>query len=119
MHTILFEDKIRTVYFISEKIILSIVQDALDLMIAAQEKNAGLIILNKENISSDFFNLGTGFAGEVLQKFMNYNMKFAVIGDFCKLSSNFKAFILECNRGTQFMFADTIEIIRNSRISVA
>ncbi|MCK7528774.1 MAG: DUF4180 domain-containing protein [Ignavibacteriales bacterium] len=31
---------------------------------------------------SDFFDLKTGIAGEILQKFSTYNVRLAILGDF-------------------------------------
>jgi len=38
--------------------------------------------LNKSAICDDFFDLSTGLAGEILQKFVNYHVKIAIVGDF-------------------------------------
>ena len=35
----------------------------------------------------DFFILSSGLAGEVLQKFVNYGMKVAIVGDFSRYTS--------------------------------
>jgi hypothetical protein len=90
-------------------ILIKTTQDALDLMADVDSRDSKKIILYKENISPDFFNLITGLAGEILQKFVNYRIKLAVVGDFSKLSKNFNAFIVECNRGSQFFFAASLE----------
>lgn len=58
--------------------------------------------------STDFFDLSTGFLGEVLQKYANYFFKMAIIGDFSKYPSQvLPDFIRESNRGRQFFFVDT------------
>ena len=45
-------------------------------------------------------------AGEILQKFSNYRMKLAIIGEFEKYKSkSLKAFITESNRGNLIFFA--------------
>jgi len=94
----------------SDKIILNKVQDALDFMADADYNGAQKIILNKENIHPDFFKLATGLAGEVLQKFVNYKIKLAIVGDFSKYQSKpLQDFIRECNRGNQFLFVPDIE----------
>ena len=39
----------------------------------------GGLVLDEKNLSPDFFDLKTGLAGQVLQKFVNYRTKLAVI----------------------------------------
>ena len=39
----------------------------------------GGLVVTEANLCSDFFNLRTGFAGEVLQKFANYRAKLAIV----------------------------------------
>ena len=53
----------------------------------------------------DFFNLRTRLAGEVLQKFINYQIKVAIVGDFTIYSSkSLKDFIYESNKGSNIFF---------------
>lgn len=81
------------------------VQDALDLMATAQyQGGSGKLIFYKESLSEDFFDLKTRFAGEVLQKFSNYNVQLAIVGDFSRHKSRaLRDFIYECNNG-KFVF---------------
>jgi hypothetical protein len=39
----------------------------------------GGLLLDESNLSPDFFDLRTGFAGEVLQKFTNYRVRLALV----------------------------------------
>ncbi len=58
-----------------------------------------------------FYDLKTQIAGEILQKYANYRVKLAIVGDFEKYTSNsLKAFILECNRGNQIFFCSDLDI---------
>lgn len=95
----------------SDKPIITDPQSALDFMMTVQfEADTNRIALNKEAISEDFFVLSTGLAGEVLQKFINYNVKFAVFGDFSKYTSKpLKDFIYESNQGNHIFFVSTEE----------
>ena len=64
--------------------------------------------MNKLAIAEDFFKLSTCFAGEILQKFINYHIKFAIIGDFsCYSSKPLKDFIYESNHGKDVFFVST------------
>lgn len=89
----------------SDKIIIRDVQDALDLMADCDYKGARSIIIGKENITPDFFNLKTGLAGEILQKFSTYNVRLAIIGDFSEYDSkSLRDFIYESNKGGKILF---------------
>ncbi|WP_088011080.1 DUF4180 domain-containing protein [Gottfriedia acidiceleris] len=92
-----------------DSVILMNEQSALDLiMTISYDHKSNRIALNKEAISEDFFNLSTKLAGAVLQKFVNYNIKFAIIGDFSSYTSKaLKDFIYECNKGKNVFFLST------------
>lgn len=52
-----------------------------------------------------FFILRTQLAGEILQKFINYQAKLAIYGDYTKYTSKpLKDFIYESNKGNDFFF---------------
>lgn len=86
-------------------------QSALDMAMAAKyETGATSFVLDKNDIAEDFFILSTGIAGEILQKFINYNIKAAIYGDFSKYTSKpLKDFIYEANCGKDFFFTATKE----------
>ncbi|MEI6387980.1 MAG: DUF4180 domain-containing protein [Spirochaetota bacterium] len=74
--------------------------------------NAGarIVILHVSQIHPDFFRLGTGLAGEILQKFANYRVRCAIIGDFSSYRSPaLQAFIRESNRTGQIVFVPDLE----------
>ncbi len=63
------------------------------------------IIINKSAICEDFFHLSTKIAGDILQKFINYHVKTAIIGDFSAYTSkSLKDFIYESNNGKDIFF---------------
>lgn len=63
----------------------------------AETKN---IAINKKMITEDFFILSTGLAGEILQKYINYDGRIAIYGDFSHYTSKpLKDFIYESNKG--------------------
>ncbi len=100
----------KIVEIISDAVEISDAQSALDLMTDVGYIGAWTMIVYKENISPEFFDLKSGLAGEILLKFSNYQMKLSIVGDFSNYSSNsLKAFIAECNRGKQFFFAPDID----------
>ncbi|MEL7657822.1 MAG: DUF4180 domain-containing protein, partial [Bacillota bacterium] len=68
------------VYIKSEGILITDSQSALDLMMTVKyETDCTRIIIDKEAIIEDFFRLSSGIAGEVMQKFINYQFKIAIV----------------------------------------
>jgi hypothetical protein len=90
----------------SSEIEISDVQGALDLMASVKYTDGcDKIMIKKSNITEDFFELRTRLAGEILQKYSNYNVKIAIVGDFDGYNSkSLKDFIYECNKGMQVFF---------------
>ncbi len=85
--------------------VISTTQDALESMADAYYQGAEHIIWHQRNLTLEFFDLNTGLAGEVLQKFSNYRLKLIIIGNFQAFaSSSLEAFITESNRGRQIAF---------------
>ena len=94
----------------NEKFIIAQTQDILDLFGDLVSDNCNRIIIHERNLHSDFFQLKTGLAGDILQKFSNYKVKLAIIGDFSKYKSkSLHDFIRECNKGSMIFFLDTLD----------
>lgn len=97
---------------VCEDMLIKNVQDALDLMVNPALGGARKIILQKKNIHPSFFILTSGLARDVLQKFVNYQVQMAVVGDFneeCE-DEDVNSFIIESNRGKDFFFLGDTEI---------
>lgn len=79
---------------------------AMDLLATARyETGCSALVLFKEQLDEAFFRLSTGLAGEALQKFVNYQMKLAIVGDFDRCDSKpLRDFIRESNEGRQICF---------------
>ena len=92
---------------------LATVQDATDLVGNASYSGATHMLLPAECLDASFFDLRSGFAGEVMQKFVNYHLRLAIIGDFERYgSASLQAFIREANAGRHFAFvADRSEAL--------
>jgi hypothetical protein len=92
----------------SEGPLLKDVQSALNLIATASyEADVNRIAFDKNQVHPDFFRLGTGLAGDVLQKFTNYGVKAAFYGDFTAMtdkSEPFRAFVKESNAGNCIFF---------------
>ena len=95
---------------ISDDIVLQTVEDAVDLIGNMSYQGFDKLIIHEENIISDFFELKNKIAGNILQKFSQYSMPLAIIGDFEKYESkSLNDFIFESNKGSQINFVTTIE----------
>ncbi len=93
----------------SNELIIKDVQSAIDfIMTIKYETNCNKIALNKEAVCDEFFILSKGIAGEILQKFINYQTKFAIYGDYSKYTSKpLKDFIYESNNGKDIFFVNS------------
>lgn len=86
------------------------VEDALDLLGNLFYQYGDKVILHAQSIVPDFFDLKSGLAGEVLQKFSNYRVRLAIVGDFTQFTGkSIQDFIYESNKGRQINFAATID----------
>lgn len=96
----------------NDTVLISDVQSALDLMATVQyEADSKRIAINKSLISESFFDLKTRLAGDILQKFINYSVKIAIVGDFSMYTSkSLKDFIYECNKGKDIFFLATKQL---------
>ena len=107
IHTI---DDRKIAEIISDNIVLQTVEDAVDLIGNMSYQGFDKLIIHEENIISDFFELKNKIAGNILQKFSQYSMLLAIIGDFEKYESkSLNDFIFESNKGSQINFVTTIE----------
>ena len=107
IHTI---DNRKIAEIISDNIVLQTVEDAVDLIGNMSYQGFDKLIIHEENVISDFFELKNKIAGNILQKFSQYSMPLAIIGDFEKYESkSLNDFIFESNKGSQINFVTTIE----------
>jgi hypothetical protein len=82
-------------------------QDAVDLIGKTFENRATLIVIPVECLDDEFFQLKTRIAGELIQKFVQYRRRIAIVGDisgFLAESSALRAFVNESNRGKEVWF---------------
>ncbi len=86
------------------------VQDILDIMGDLFPLDCKKFIVHEANLHPDFFDLKTGLAGDILQKFSNYRVQLAVIGDFSKYESkSLRDFIYESNKAKLIFFVPDME----------
>jgi hypothetical protein len=90
-------------------------RDAVDLISAASEHRAALILIPVQRLGDDFFDLRTHIAGQIAQKFAMYGARVAIVGDLPQRigeSKSLAAFVAESNRGHHLWFVETLEQLR-------
>ncbi len=81
--------------------------DAGDLIGAAWGEQAALVAVPLARLDPAFLDLKSGLAGEVIQKFVNYGLRLAIVGDISAEVAASRAlhdFALESNRGRHIWF---------------
>lgn len=84
----------------------------MDLIADGRSNSADLVVVPAARFSPEFFQLRTRIAGDLLQKFVNYQLRLTILGDLSKQASeshSLQAFIRESNRGTHLWFLNTID----------
>ena len=82
-------------------------QDSVTLIGNARSQNATLIAIPVARLAPDFFRLRTGMAGDMLQKFVMYGVRVAIVGDISQQiagSTALRDFVIESNRGNSIWF---------------
>ncbi|MEJ2884417.1 DUF4180 domain-containing protein [Pedobacter sp. GR22-6] len=96
---------LKTAEIIGDELLIVNPEDTLQLIVDIYYQGFDRIVIHEKNITSDFFDLKTKLAGEILQKFINYKMSLIIVGDFNKYSSDsLKDFIYESNKGNRINF---------------
>jgi hypothetical protein len=86
---------------------ISTSDDVNDVIGSAWGESISLIALPVARLDPEFFRLRSGLAGDILQKFVNYRLPVAVIGDiaeFTAASDALRDFVWESNRGDHVWF---------------
>ncbi|WP_261512483.1 DUF4180 domain-containing protein [Chryseobacterium paludis] len=95
---------------VTDELIIQSAQDSLDLLGNIYYQGFDRLIIYEKNMTPDFFDLKTKIAGDILQKFSNYRMPLAIIGDFKKYESkSIKDFIFESNKTRHINFVAVLE----------
>jgi hypothetical protein len=87
---------------------IALAGDANDLIGDAFSVRAEMVVIPVKRLSPAFLDLSSRLAGEVLQKFTNYHLRVAILGDIepaLAASSALRAFVAESNRGKGVWFA--------------
>lgn len=85
-------------------------QDAVDLVTLCGENDTGLLMIHSAALDEDFFKLKTGVAGKMMQKFVNYGIRVAVIvPQETAAKGRFREMVIETNRGNLFRVFNSSE----------
>lgn len=103
-------NEIKIAEIVSDEMIIQSAQDGLDLLGNVYYQGFDKVIIYENNITPEFFDLKTKMAGDILQKFSNYRMGLAIVGDFEKYQSkSIRDFIFESNKTKHINFTETLE----------
>ena len=90
---------------LSDTVLIKSPEDAAQLLNDLYYQGFDGIIIKAGQLAPDFFELKTGLAGEVLQKFSNRRVRLAIIGDFKYIESkSLRDFVFESNKGNLIKF---------------
>jgi len=97
--------------FVSQDIIINTIAEGIDLVGTLYYQGFEGVIIHRDTITPDFFDLKTKIAGEILQKFSNYRIRLAIVGNFeSNTSKSLKDFIYQFNRGRQVNFVTSVPL---------
>jgi hypothetical protein len=99
----------RIAEIISDIVVIHNASDGLNLMGNLYYENYDGILLHEHLLSPDFFNLSNGMAGEILQKFSNYRMQLAIVGNFENYThKSINDFMFESNKTGHIIFVGSV-----------
>ena len=94
--------------------VLATERDATDAVAAGWSAGAGMVAIPLSRLPDDIFTLSNRRLGEMMQKFVNYRMRLAILGDIgpaIAASDAFRDFVREANRRPEVWFvADIAEL---------
>ena len=89
-------------------------RDAADILGETFSEHARLVVIPTSRLTPAFLDLKTRLAGDLLQKFVNYDRRVVVVGDIAQAvsaSNALRDFVRESNRGkTVWFVADMAEL---------
>ena len=114
------EQEKRIALLAAEEPVITDTGSALEVIMAVRhEAGAERLAVRKSALCEEFFHLRTGLAGEILQKFINYQVKVAIYGDYSLYKSKaLRDFFYESNQGKDIFFTaaeeEAIERLANA-----
>ncbi|WP_288195011.1 DUF4180 domain-containing protein [uncultured Phyllobacterium sp.] len=98
---------LRVLLFAGEGDKLAAARDANTFLSETWAQDATLAVIPVSRLGDDFLDLKTRIAGEVIQKFVNYQIRLAILGDisaWADTSKPLRDFVYETNRGRSLWF---------------
>jgi Domain of unknown function (DUF4180) len=89
--------------------------DAIEVIGEALHQSVELVGIPVERFGDDFFQLNTRIAGEIIQKFVMYKLRVAIVGDISRhveASLALRDFVYEANRGNQLWFVASLSELK-------
>jgi hypothetical protein len=84
------------------------VRDSTELAYACSDADTDLLLIHSGALPSEFFQLPTGFAGEFVQRLVNFRLRTAAVFDpDGSYPERFREFLLEARRHPQFRAFDS------------
>jgi hypothetical protein len=86
--------------------------DVLDLLGQMYGLHVSWVVIPVDRLVSDFFRLRTGIAGEIVQKFVQYQNRVAIVGDISAQlaeSGPLRDWVRESNLGRDVWFVSTVD----------
>ncbi|MFF7047564.1 DUF4180 domain-containing protein [Streptomyces griseorubiginosus] len=87
---------------------------ALDLIGDAMGRDAEVVAVPVARVGEEFFRLRSGVAGAVMQKFVTYQVRLAVVGDVTRhtdASTALRDFVHETNQGRHIWFLPDLDTL--------
>jgi hypothetical protein len=88
---------------------------ALDVIGETYGRGIDWVAVPTARLPRDFFRLRSGVLGEFTQKFVNYGLRLAVVGDISshvEASNAFRDYVVEANRGSNLWFVHDLSALR-------
>jgi hypothetical protein len=115
MDQVLEIEGVRVLICAGDGVLLRGAADANDFLSAAWSRRADLLVIPVERLGPDFLKLRSRVAGEVFQKFANYRLRCAIVGDITAAlagSAALQDFVRETNAGTAVWFVADLDQLR-------
>ncbi len=104
------ENNLAVTHVTADEIVITDAHSAVDSMMTVKYETWLKNIAISKSDYRKVFVLSNGIAGEILQKFVNYQFRIAIYGDYTKYTSKLlKDFIYESNRGREIFFTDSLQ----------
>ena len=93
----------------SDNVILKTQSEISEMISNADFLGAQILIIKREHLSNDFYNLNTGLADAFWQEFLNSKIKMIIVGNLENYPNNrFTDFINECHNTGRLFFVESM-----------